>query len=457
VGRYYPDDYKELLKSKANILDVIAQFTPVRQAGHSYVAICPFHDDKDPSLLIKPTTNTFSCLACGAGSKNHSTVQSSDVYGFLKGVLKCNLSEAIEFLANFLHEPLPALDQEEQKKVMLRNAWVQHCEQAAQRFRDNLMNNKEAYSYLWHRGYDLHDILAWQLGYGDDKDYDFQNTKDRIAFPLFDYHGQMISFTGRVILPEHELKALNEERKSQGKAPVAKYQDRFPIPKDSPYYQNHPYPEFDKRNHLYGIHIAKTYIKDWGAAIVVEGWTDVHMLHKCGARHTVSTMGVVLTDAQMELIKRAGAKKVITMRDGDNAGMAAAERDARIIQAHGLIPMIVSLPAGMDPFDLCRKYIDNHDTEGLLRYIDKSMKTVQQWKIHKIYMETKEEMLYHYSQIAYYQNIRMQRVIETIAEVDSPVELDIYLRQAADLFQTDYDALKRQVMHYKSNKVHLVS
>jgi DNA primase len=457
VGRKYPDEFKEMLKQKAPIVNVIAQFVHVQQSGNTFVAVCPFHDDKDPSMQIRPNLNTFGCWACGAGSKDHSTVQSCDVYGFLKGVLRCNLGEAIEWLANFIHEPLPALTAEDHRKVQLRHAWVEHCEKAGRRFTENLMNHKEAYQYLYHRGFNIHDMLAWQLGYGDDKDQDFINTKERIVFALHDFYGDLVSFTGRVLLPDEELNRINQERREKNQLPIPKYQDRFPIKKDNPYYQNHPFPEFDKRNHLYGMHIAKQFIKDWRTAMVVEGWTDVIMLHKCGVKHAVSTMGTALTDAQMELIKRAGAKYVITMRDGDKAGMSAAERDCKIIEGHGLIPLIVPLDNRLDPFDLCLSYLNEFDSEGLVKFIDKNKRTYQQWLIQKVYNETQEDILYHHAQIAGLQNMRIQQVIEILSRVESPVEQDIYLHQASDLFNISYGALSEHVRNFKSKKIHLVS
>ncbi|QHW35777.1 toprim domain-containing protein (plasmid) [Paenibacillus rhizovicinus] len=457
MGRKYPDEFKQMLKDKATILDVVSQFVQIQQNGNAFVAICPFHNDTDPSMQIRPDLNTFGCWACGAGSKHHSSVQSCDVFGFLKGVLNCNLGEAIEWLATFLHQPLPALTPEDQKKATLRQAWVDHCKQAADRFTESLMNHKVAYNYLYHRGLNLHDILSWGLGFGDDKDTDFTNTRDRIVFSLHDYYGDLVSFTGRVLLPDEELNRINQERKSRGEREIPKYQDRFPIKKEDPYFQNHPYPEFDKRNHLYGIHLAKTYIKDWRTAIVVEGWTDAIMLHKCGARHAVSTMGVALTDAQMELIKRSGAKYVITMRDGDKAGLDAAERDCKIIEQHGLIPMIVPLDNKLDPFDLCKAYLDGMDAEGMLKYIDRNKRTYKQWLIQKVFNETQEGIMYHHSEIAYLQNMRMQKVIEILSAVMVPVEQDTYLRQASELFNVSYEALQAQVNHYAIQKKHLVS
>jgi DNA primase len=451
VSRYFPDEFKEHLKSKADILQVISQFIPTQRMGSYYWAKCPFHDDHNPSLMIRPDTNTFYCMSCAAGSKKHSKVQSSDVYGFIMGYNNWNMGEAIEWLARFLGEPLPALDPEEQKHVTLKNKWYEFCEHAAERFRQNLLNKKDALDYLYQRGFTMEDILTWKLGFGDKVDYDFRNTEERIVFSLFDENGHIISFTGRIPCPDHILKEANERLKAQGKPPIRKYLDRYPVKKEDPYYKNHPYPEFDKGNHLYGLHIAKEYIRKWGAAVLVEGWTDVIMLHKYGAQHTVGTMGAALTEMQAKLLKRFGAQKVLIMRDGDQAGYQAAKRDADILQKFEIAPLIVPLEPGIDPCDLCNQF-GYGNKEDLNRYINRKAMTLNQFQLHMLYTETQDQILYHHAQIASMQNERMRKAIQILSTIKDPIERDIYVRQVSDLFGISYDAVNAQVGYYERTK-----
>ncbi|WP_067923813.1 DNA primase [Alicyclobacillus shizuokensis] len=452
---YYPDEFKEYLKSKADIVAVISQFVPLKKMGRDYVACCPFHEEKNPSFHVRTDKQTFGCYACGAGSRNHSTVQSCDVYGFLKGILRCNLGEAIEWLANFLGEPLPVLDPEAKRKQDLRAKWIEYCERAAERFQQNLMNNKEALAYLYQRGFTMQDILLWKLGFGDDVDYDFRNTKDRIVFTLFDFHGNIISFTGRTMLPPNVLAEANKKLQAEGKMPIVKYLDRISIKPDDPYYKDHPYPEFDKGNHLFGMHIAKEFIRQWGEAVIVEGWTDVIKLHKYGVQNAVCTMGTALTEAQTKLLVRAGAKRVVSMRDGDEAGMKAIERDAKMLTSHGIQTFIIPMPEGLDPCDLCDNFEDEPDQ--LLRWMEKHRRTISQWRLERIHRETYDQIFYHQSEIAQLQQERMRKVIEVLSQVEDPVELDIYIRQASELFEVSYESIKARVDTYKHNQRHLIA
>lgn len=454
MSKYYPDEFKAELKERANIAQVIGQFTQLQPLGQNLFGLCPFHEDTRPSMQVKPETNTFYCHTCGAGSRNHSHVQASDVYGFLKGVLNSNLTDSIEWLANFMGVPLPTTDPVEAKRIALRGRWVEHCVNAAQRFNHRLINSVEGLNYFYGRGFTMADIILWQLGLGDDESYDFRNTKGRLVFSLYDYNGNLVSFTGRVMLPDHILKESNEKLKNEGKPQIVKYLDRINIKKDESYYQDHPYPEFDKRNHLYGIHIAKEFIRRFGAAVIVEGWTDVIKLHKFGVQHAVSTMGTALTEAQVMMIKRSGAKKAIIMRYGDKAGYEAALRDAKILMQHDIHPLIVPLEPGIDPCTLCDRF--NAIDDSLNKFIDHHAVSFNQFRLKKLYQDTQSELLHHHSKIAYLQNDRMKEVIKILDSIDDPIEQDIFMRQASDLFVISYEAIAAHVSHYKRNRTYMV-
>ena len=56
------------IRTKANIVDVIRHYIPVSEKGNGYVAVCPFHNDHDPSLKIAPDKQIYHCFVCQAGS-----------------------------------------------------------------------------------------------------------------------------------------------------------------------------------------------------------------------------------------------------------------------------------------------------------------------------------------------------------------------------------------------------
>ena len=55
------------IRQQADIVDVISHYLSLNKKGKNYVAVCPFHDDHDPSLSISTDKQIFKCFVCGAG------------------------------------------------------------------------------------------------------------------------------------------------------------------------------------------------------------------------------------------------------------------------------------------------------------------------------------------------------------------------------------------------------
>jgi DNA primase catalytic core len=66
---YTPDDVKERLKKEISIQRLAeARGIKLRRVGKELIGLCPFHDDRNPSLNIDPVKNVWSCKgACGEG------------------------------------------------------------------------------------------------------------------------------------------------------------------------------------------------------------------------------------------------------------------------------------------------------------------------------------------------------------------------------------------------------
>jgi DNA primase len=390
-------------------------------------------------MIIK--NNTFSCLSCGAGSSNHSKVQSSDVYSFVMGALNVGFYEALQWLSEFMNMPIPIQSPETKHKIELKKEWYDKCNNANKRFHENLLNNDKALFYLYQRGFGAKEIDLWKIGFGDEVDSEFSNTKNRIVFPFIDENGQIISFTGRTMLPDYQLKELNDKRKKQNQNPIVKYQDRFPLSNNT----NHPFYKFEKGKNLYGLNLAKQYISQWKTAVVVEGWIDVIMLHKCGVFNAVATMGTMLTSEQIQTLKRLGANKIITLRDGDSAGQSSAARDVKAILAEDLIPLIISLPSNHDPADFCMIYINNHQKDELVKYLSENTKTHYQWLFENLYNEKYQTIKYHYSQASQLK-IDLSKDIQRILNlIKDPIEKEIYIQEVSNTFEISLDNLKLQL------------
>ena len=59
----------------SDIVEVISSRIKVIKAGRNYKAVCPFHDDKNPSLMISKEKQIFKCFVCGASGNAISFIQ----------------------------------------------------------------------------------------------------------------------------------------------------------------------------------------------------------------------------------------------------------------------------------------------------------------------------------------------------------------------------------------------
>ena len=66
---YVPPDVKERIKREVSIQRLAeARGIKLTRSGKELIGLCPFHDDRNPSLNIDPVKNVWSCKgACGEG------------------------------------------------------------------------------------------------------------------------------------------------------------------------------------------------------------------------------------------------------------------------------------------------------------------------------------------------------------------------------------------------------
>lgn len=455
---FYPDEFKEYLRENVRIEEIIASYTGGAQLrGHHYVALCPFHSDTNPSLMINTDTRTWSCNSCGAGSRSHSVANASDIFGFVKGFLNVNLGMAIEAIAQFGNIPLPALSNEQADKYKMHGWYVEKTKAAQQRFQNNLMNEEgqKAYTYLVDRGFDDKMIAQFGLGLGDENDPEFTNTKGRITFPIYNKNNDIISFSGRTPFNKVILDKINEDRKVKMGAnykPIVKYLHRYPLTAKydkritEKYVQAHPYPTFKKTNYLYGQQLAAPYIRKWGQAIVVEGFTDVMRLHQHGLCNAVGSMSASLTDDQCLLLKSMGAKKVLIMRDGDLAGIQAMELDTERLKKFDILFEVVPLPAGDDPDSLGMRFSTINDEYA--RYVRSNTKLLSEWRIEYAFKKEENYLHEHYHEINNIRERRVSAVSKALSEEKDPVQKDLLKHQYADMLSVSIETLDLSIQKF---------
>ena len=103
-------DFLAELKAKNDIVDVISSYLPVRQKGRGFWALCPFHNDRNPSLSINREGQYYHCFVCGAGG---------DIFRFIQNYENCTFMEAVDILAQRANVRMPQFNPEAEKNIAM--------------------------------------------------------------------------------------------------------------------------------------------------------------------------------------------------------------------------------------------------------------------------------------------------------------------------------------------------
>src|SRR5579872_6530243 len=93
----FSKDSLELLRSRIDLIEVLSPYLKLQRSGAAYKGLCPFHDEKTPSLIIQRGDSHYHCFGCGAHG---------DAIQFLMTHLRMSFVEAVEHLADRFQVPL---------------------------------------------------------------------------------------------------------------------------------------------------------------------------------------------------------------------------------------------------------------------------------------------------------------------------------------------------------------
>lgn len=333
------------IKSRLDIIDIIGEYLKLQKVGAGYRALCPFHNEKTPSFYVSPERQTYKCFGCGV---------SGDIFSFIMEIEGLEFREALHLLARRAGvEISPANTQLRSEQQALYDA----CERATAFFEKQLWEGevgRRAKDYLIGRGLTEEAVKEWRLGYAPDswtalldhlqkggftkegavaaglavkhpeKGTVYDRFRGRIIFPISNLPGQIIGFGGRI----------------------------FEGGEDSAKYINTPQTLiYDKSRVLYGIHRAKSAMREKDQIILTEGYTDVIMSHQSGLAQTVAVSGTALTEGQLTVLKRYSDKLLMAF-DMDSAGNRATQRAIGLAQQAGFLVRVVTMESGLDPADI---------------------------------------------------------------------------------------------------------
>jgi len=343
-------DDVQRVRDASDIVRVVGEHVELRAKGREYVGLCPFHDDKKPSMNVVPAKQIFHCFSCGAGG---------DVFTFVQDYHKMTFREALKFLAERAGIKLESRGRRrtasDDAESVNRSVLLEANELADKFFRMILRHpehGQKARELIARRGISQDMVDAFGLGAAPDRwdglalylaekghrldpflsagllkssdqgkgPYDAQ--RNRLVFPIRDQIGRVIAFGGRRINDEDEPKYINSAESAA----------------------------FDKSATLFGLDLASRSIQKEGVAVIAEGYTDVIACHQAGLTNAVATLGTALTPKHAKLLQRL-CHTVVLLFDGDEAGQKAADRAVEVFLTLPIDAKIATLSGYTDAKD----------------------------------------------------------------------------------------------------------
>ena len=333
---FYSNEIIQQLKSQTDIANVIESFLPLKRAGNGrYLGVCPFHDDRSPSMNVNPTLGIYKCFACGAAG---------DVFKFVQEHEKMDFKGAVEWVANFSHFPLPKLGAPENNEAIEEREQVRKLnELACQWFEQQLTMSEKAMSYLNSRHISDETRKRFHIGYAPDGREGFigvavkngfspmdcvraglaiekenggisDKFRDRLMIAIQNMSGMIVAFGGRDLSGNSKAKYMNS-------------------PESALYH---------KSDVLFGLNHSRQSIAKENAVIIVEGYFDMISLYQGGVTNVVAASGTALTETHASILARY-AKTAYLVFDGDAAGQKATMRSLEIVLPKGIAPRVFAL------------------------------------------------------------------------------------------------------------------
>ena len=273
--------------------------TIMSEMGTEMVAYCPFHSNKNtPSFSINRYTGLWQCF-------------NPD----------CNMRGGIRMLKKLLlnedYRDVQGATKDYVDKILSED---EHEEDFGD-IEEQLNNCKVSYDtdtvgldILLDRGFNMATLEHFEVG--------FSSLKNRVVIPARDQFYNLVGLIGRAVTKEQIPRYL--------------YSTGFP-----------------KRNILFNLNNAKVYDE----VIIVEGSLDAMKIHQAGYPNVVATLGAIITDTQMQLVKNY-FDYITVIPDNDDAGRAM--KDAIMEGARGKETYLAECPEGFkDAADLDSKQINN--------------------------------------------------------------------------------------------------
>ncbi len=425
------------IKSKVNIVDVISEYLPVEQKGKNYFAICPFHDDHNPSMSISPEKQIYTCFVCGASGNVFNFVANYEKVSFVSAVKKVAQKAGINLDINVKddYKPKDTKYDKYYKMFDITNKYYQNNIKSVygkkaieylhnRKIDDDIinefeiglsMNDNNVSKLLEKKGYDVNELIDIGLcGRKDNFIYDI--FRNRIMFPLYNLDGKPVGFSGRIYNGEADSKYVNSKESII----------------------------FKKGNLLYNYHRALSHAREKHQIIVVEGFMDVIRLYTIGIKNVVATMGTAITKEHANLLMKL-SKNIVLCFDGDKAGEKATISALDALEKIGITPKIIRLEDNLDPDD----YIIKKGSDAYLTHLNNPMSSV----VFKINIDKSKTNFNDYNEISTY----LKNVSKELEKIDDKVVYELTVNKLSKETGVSCDTINDMVKSIPKNEIKVIT
>ncbi|MCR3921976.1 MAG: DNA primase [Firmicutes bacterium] len=429
-----PEEFIEDIRTRFDIVELVAQFVQLKKSGRNYFGLCPFHNEKTPSFSVSQEKQIFHCFGCGEGG---------NVYTFLMKMEGLAFPVAVRELAQRAGIAMPesTFSPAMQGAELAKKRLLELMKLASRYYQYMLKqpSGRPALQYLHERGLNEETMERFSLGFAPDawrglktflqrkgfKEKElleiglliandkssYDRFRGRIIYPIANQRGDMIAFGGRA-LGDGQPKYLNSPET----------------------------PLFEKSKTLYALDVARESIRREKKAVIFEGYMDVIAAHQAGIPQAVASLGTSLTEAQARLLRNQ-TEEVVIVYDADAAGQAATWRGLQILRQAGCLVKVGRLPQGLDPDDFIRRFggdaFKKEVIEQALLLVDyQLMNLVEQYNVEK-----DDERIQLFT-----------KMTDVLASVDNAMEREDYVQKAATLIKLPASAIREELTKNQRQK-----
>ena len=422
-----PEAFIDELVARSEISDVVSSYVHLTRKGNNLWGLCPFHSEKTPSFSVSPEKQIYHCFGCGKGGGVISFVMEMENLPFVEAVrllaqragmevpesggsesyrrrkerLLALNKEAARFFHAKLRSPEGAAGAEYlfRKRGLSQGIVTRFGLGVAPDGWDNLIRAMQE------KGYTKRELLDAGLAVDNKKGRVYDRFRNRVMFPIIDLRGDVIGFGGRVL--------------GDG----------------TPKYLNSPDSVvFNKSRNLFALNLAKN--TKLGRIILTEGYMDTISLYQSGFDCAVASLGTALTADHAKLLSRF-TKEVVICYDADSAGIQAANRAIPMLEKTGLKVRVLRVTGAKDPDEFLKKY----GPDAFSRLLDQSENYVEY---------NLRQLQSNYDLSDPVQKTEFARAgAEILAQLDSPVEREVYAGQLSEITGIGKSALLQEIQRVR--------